>query len=369
LTTKIGCATLRLLLLILTTLRRLCLPVIVLLVWAPAAYAWSWPVHGSVLEPFNYDQVHPYAAGQHRGIDIGAGTTGETVVAPAAGTVEFAGTVPTSGESVTIATPDGYSVTLTHLGSILVSKGAAVAEGDAVGTIGPSGTPEVDAPYVHLGIRVTADPNGYVDPLGLLPAPTSESPPTQTAPPPAQPTANGGSAATTTPAAPPAPAPSTSAPTETAETAATPTEQSSRARVSRHERVRVQERRADVRPQQSPRRPALPTEKADAGAPHHAAKPRRRVNEPTRTSKRPIVEAVHHEPTVLAAGRELPPAVHRARQRDPGVPFSLVLNGTAALVALAAAFAASRRRLRASPVPAAQVLELRRPAFEQRRAA
>ena len=47
--------------------------------------------------------------------------------AQAAGTVEFAGTVPTSGKSVTIETPDGYSVTLTHLGSILVSKGAPVA--------------------------------------------------------------------------------------------------------------------------------------------------------------------------------------------------------------------------------------------------
>ena len=28
----------------------------------------------------------------------------------------FAGTVPTQGKTVTILTPDGYSVTLTHLG-------------------------------------------------------------------------------------------------------------------------------------------------------------------------------------------------------------------------------------------------------------
>ena len=131
-------------------------------------------MQGPVLQPFSYDEAHPYAAGQHRGIDIGADAAGETVVAPAAGTVSFAGTVPTNGKSVTIETADGYSVTLTHLGSIAVAKGAAVAEQDAVGTVGPSGTPEVDGPYVHLGIRVTADPNGYVDPLGLLP-PAPES--------------------------------------------------------------------------------------------------------------------------------------------------------------------------------------------------
>src|SRR5581483_2298862 len=135
------------------------------LIWAPAAQAWSWPVSGPVLQPFSYDEAHPYAAGQHRGIDIGADAAGETVVAPAAGTVSFAGTVPTNGKSVTIETSDGYAVTLTHLGSFAVVKGASVAEGDPVGEVGPSGTPEIAGPYVHLGIRATGDPNGYLDPL------------------------------------------------------------------------------------------------------------------------------------------------------------------------------------------------------------
>ena len=88
---------------------RLVLPVLVFLAWAPAAHAWTWPVQGPVLQPFVYDEAHPYASGQHRGIDIGADTTGESVVAPAAGTVEFAGTVPTSGKSVIIATTSGNS--------------------------------------------------------------------------------------------------------------------------------------------------------------------------------------------------------------------------------------------------------------------
>jgi hypothetical protein len=152
---------------------------VIFLVWVPVASAWSWPVQGKVLQPFSYDEAHPYDAGQHRGIDIGAAATGDPVVAPESGTVSFAGFVPTSGESLTIETTDGYSVTLTHLGSIRVAAGAAVSEGDAVATVGPSGTPEESVPYVHMGIRSTNDPLGYLDPLGLLPAPTSP-PPTPT---------------------------------------------------------------------------------------------------------------------------------------------------------------------------------------------
>src|SRR2546430_8449279 len=134
-----------------------------------SAGAWTWPTDGLVLHPFVFDPAHPYAGGQHRGIDV-AGVPDATVRAPAGGVVSFAGTVPTNGRTVTIETADGWSVTLTHLGSIAVKKGATVAEGDGVGTIGPSGEPEVSGPYVHLGIRETAQTQGYVDPLGLLPA-------------------------------------------------------------------------------------------------------------------------------------------------------------------------------------------------------
>src|SRR5471032_2435641 len=130
-------------------------PLVFLLVLlsASSAAAWTWPVGGPVLQGFTFDRAHPFAAGQHRGIDIGAPATGAPVVAPVAGVVSFAGTVPTSGKSVTIETPDGLSVTLTHLGSIAVARNAAVVEGAVVGTVGPSGTPEVDGPYVHFGIR------------------------------------------------------------------------------------------------------------------------------------------------------------------------------------------------------------------------
>src|SRR5262245_52160890 len=126
---------------------------IALAVVAPAG-AWTWPADGPVLQPFSFDREVPKAPGQHRGIDV-AGASGAVVRAPAAGVVSFAGTVPTNGKCVTIETADGWSVTLTHLGSIAVAKGASVVEGDGVGTIGPSDEPGVSDPHGTLGVRRT----------------------------------------------------------------------------------------------------------------------------------------------------------------------------------------------------------------------
>ena len=156
------------------------------LVLPATAYGWTWPASGEVLEPFVFGG-DPYAGGQHRGIDV-AGEKRSSVLAPASGDVAFAGSVGANGKVVTIETDDGYSVTLVQLGSFSVRKGDAVREGSEVGTIGPSGTPEHEVPYVHLGIRVTSDPQGYVDPLTLLPprtAPAPPPPPPSPAPPPA----------------------------------------------------------------------------------------------------------------------------------------------------------------------------------------
>ncbi len=149
------------------------------------AHAWTWPVPGDVLAPFVFGG-DPYAGGQHRGIDV-EGEEGGVVLAPASGVVAFAGSVGANGKVVTIETDGGYSVTLVHLGAISVGKGDALGEGAPVGTIGPSGTPEHEVPYVHLGIRVTGDSQGYVDPLTLLPprAAPAPPPPPSPAPPPA----------------------------------------------------------------------------------------------------------------------------------------------------------------------------------------
>src|SRR5262245_20410702 len=103
-------------------MRRFVLVILAALVFAAPASAWTWPASGPVLLAFSFDPAHPYSAGQHRGIDVG-GSADETVRAPAGGIVTFAGTVPGSGKSLTILTPDGWSVTLTQLGSIAVTKG------------------------------------------------------------------------------------------------------------------------------------------------------------------------------------------------------------------------------------------------------
>jgi hypothetical protein len=149
---------------------------------APPALAWTWPADGPVLRPFVLGD-DPYAAAQHRGVDI-ASPSGGLVRAPASGVVSFAGTVPGGGRTVTIQTGDGYSVTLVHLGAIAVERGQELAEGAGVGPTGPSGDAEHAEPYVHMGVRVTADPIGYVDPLGLLPA--REAPPPPSPAPPAE---------------------------------------------------------------------------------------------------------------------------------------------------------------------------------------
>jgi len=334
-----GRATLRLLLLILTTIRRLAVLLFVFLAWAPVAYAWSRPVQGPVLQPFAYDEAHPYASGQHRGVDFGA-DSGETVVAPAAGKVSFAGTVPTNGKSVTIETVDGYSVTLTHLGSIGVVKGAAVAEQDAVGAVGPSGTPEVDGPYVHLGIRVTTDPNGYVDPLGLLP-PDTESSATESDSSVSQP-----SSSSAAPASKPAPA----APRKRRVATSRGSRPAARSHARTHPQERVQEPRSTARTSRSSRRPAE----------------RDRTSEQKGSSRRPVVEPVARRPIGLDAGHELrPPVPIMEPRRKPSSPMpDLVCNGAVAVFALALVLAASRRRRRSSrsSTTGAEVLQLPQPA-------
>jgi len=312
-------------------------------------------VQGPVVKPFAYDESHPYVSGQHRGIDIGADAPGEQVVAPAAGTVSFAGSVPTNGECVTIQTSDGYTVTLTHLGTIVVAKGASVTEGQAVGTIGPSGTPELDGPYVHLGIRTPSDPNGYLDPLSLLPPPTPQSTPAQNEPAVTQPS----SSSSTRPAsalADPAPAASVAAGAPSvAPHGSTVVSQQSRG--SRHERSRVEEPRIGTRRQRSSQRPA-----SGRATTSHRVRPQRHVPKRTSPVRRPVVEATAPtRPVGLDAGHEIRSTapVVEPHIRPLGVlsPLPVILNGAAALVALGAVLIAGRRK---RPTASADVLHLPR---------
>src|SRR5215218_6251269 len=147
----------------------------------PAASGWSWPVDGAVLRPYSLGP-DTYAAGQHRGIDVGAAVR-ESVRAPAGGVVSFVGPVPAGGRAVTIQTGDGYAVTLLQLNATEVVRGGTVTEGQVVGRVGESADPVTAAPHVHLGIRISAEADGYLDPVGLLPARAAAPSPQTTAAP------------------------------------------------------------------------------------------------------------------------------------------------------------------------------------------
>ncbi len=170
---------------------------------APPALAWTWPVDGPVLRPFKYGD-DPYAAGQHRGVDVGA-DPGDAVRAPVSGIVSFAGTVPGGGRTLTLQTDDGLSVTLVHLGGIAVPRAMEVEEGVVVGEVGPSGEAEHPRPYVHLGVRRTSEADGYLDPLAFLPARAPVKAPAATAVEPAPAASSAPAAGPDAPAAAPAP--------------------------------------------------------------------------------------------------------------------------------------------------------------------
>src|SRR6266550_4398537 len=184
--------------------------VLVFMISVPCASAWTWPVNGPVLQTFSFDPAHPYAAGQHRGIAIGADAA-TPVLAAASGVVSFAGSVPTNGLTLTIQTGDGLAVSLTHLGSVGVARDAHVVEGAVVGTVGPSGTAEFATPYVHLGIRTASNDQGYLDPLDFLPVVTAPAP-VKEPPAPVKESPAPSSVAAPAAAAPPASAPAASAP-------------------------------------------------------------------------------------------------------------------------------------------------------------
>src|SRR3954468_18852684 len=148
------------------------------LLGAPPAHAapgWVWPLRGEVVTPYR-NGGDPYAAGQHRGINI-AGPVGAPVVAAAGGVVRFAGTVGSSGLTVGIRTADGrYDTSYLHLSSVSVREGDRLAAGERVGAVGTTGRRSTARPHLHFGVRDAGSRHGYHDPLELLPPPARPRP-------------------------------------------------------------------------------------------------------------------------------------------------------------------------------------------------
>ena len=89
----------------------------------------------------------------HRGVDLAA-AYGEEVQAARPGRVVFSGEQGGYGNTVVVEHPDGTKSRYAHLSAILVSAGAMVAAGEAVGRAGHSG--RATGTHVHFEIT-TAD--------------------------------------------------------------------------------------------------------------------------------------------------------------------------------------------------------------------
>jgi murein DD-endopeptidase MepM/ murein hydrolase activator NlpD len=125
--------------------------------------AWVWPVAGPVIEGFAPPDS-PFGSG-HRGIDI-AVPVGTDVLAPADGTVSFAG--PVGGRRfVTVDHGDGLRSTVSFVEGLRVRTGDRVSAGQVVASSG-TGHAATDVPHVHFGVRIG---DTYVDPLAYLSPP------------------------------------------------------------------------------------------------------------------------------------------------------------------------------------------------------
>jgi hypothetical protein len=118
---------------------------------------WQWPVDGRVTERFR-TSGNPFAAGQHRGVDIAA-RPGTPVRAACAGRVTFAGRLPQGRSGVTIACGD-LAATHLGLGGTTARRGETVRAGETIGRAAGG--------HMQLGAREREDRFGYLDPLRLL---------------------------------------------------------------------------------------------------------------------------------------------------------------------------------------------------------
>lgn len=116
------------------------------------------PVPGPVVTPFEYGP-DPFARGQHRGVDLAA-RPGEEVRAACRGRVVAAGEV--AGRGVVSIECGVHRVSHMPLARIGVEPGRTVEAGDPIGAVGPGHR------GLHLGVRRSGDPFGYVDPGPLM---------------------------------------------------------------------------------------------------------------------------------------------------------------------------------------------------------
>jgi len=115
-----------------------------------------WPVRGPVNSEFGVRASPWTRSGEfHSGIDIGA-ELGTPVIAPAAGTVAFAGTHAEYGLTVILDHGDTLQSIYGHLSRIDVGAGQTVTRGTDLGLTGNSG--RSSGPHLHYEILVDGRP-------------------------------------------------------------------------------------------------------------------------------------------------------------------------------------------------------------------
>ena len=115
-----------------------------------------WPVRGAVNSEFGGRQSPWTKSGEfHSGIDIAA-DRGTLVLAPAAGTVSFAGTHAEYGLTVMLDHGEDLRTIYGHLAKVSVALGQQIARGVELGRTGNSG--RSSGPHLHYEILVNGRP-------------------------------------------------------------------------------------------------------------------------------------------------------------------------------------------------------------------
>ena len=115
-----------------------------------------WPAEGHLSSGFGY-RISPFTgqAKLHAGLDI-ANRIGTPIIAPAKGTVTFAGWQGAYGNYITINHGNAISTHYAHLQRWIVKEGQMVNRGDLIGYIGNSG--RSTGPHLHYEVRVGGVP-------------------------------------------------------------------------------------------------------------------------------------------------------------------------------------------------------------------
>ncbi|XGV98872.1 MAG: LysM peptidoglycan-binding domain-containing M23 family metallopeptidase [Leptolyngbya sp. BL-A-14] len=90
--------------------------------------------------------------GFHSGVDLAA-TVGSPVLAAGDGTVAFAGKQGAYGNLVVINHAEGLQTRYAQLASVKVKVGQVVKRGQAIATVGTTGTPSSREPHLHFEVR------------------------------------------------------------------------------------------------------------------------------------------------------------------------------------------------------------------------